>query len=320
MSKDFIHPPCKRFGRTIFENTGFNTVRAHHSLQKDGCTRIQSLKFLARKNCKMDSSIIMMGPKKHNILKLRTNKDLCINGWDYGEKQYETKEQNRDSLIEQIRKGDEIMQKLEKYDDKIREINLYNFGYQDRFIQLINNQFKLPQDKQQKIDKIQALKKQMKKIHKQNQETLTKISQQDIDPIDSTSRIMSSSKQSNYYQLPNYSECYSIIKKCDTENNLKSRETESPNLKPIQDSKNKIFANYIKRVSKQNSQPVILSNRTSVKNNWKPLKNLLLCSGIQLGETKTQTRNKNYYTQTVFFPSESNIAKYCSLQQSQCQF
>jgi len=43
MSKDFIHPPCKRFGRTVFENTGFNTVRAHHSLQKDGCTRMESL-------------------------------------------------------------------------------------------------------------------------------------------------------------------------------------------------------------------------------------------------------------------------------------
>ncbi|CAD8206740.1 unnamed protein product [Paramecium pentaurelia] len=319
MSKDFIHPPCKRFGRTVFENTGFNTVRAHHSLQKDGCTRMESLKFLARKNCKIDASIILMGPKKHNILRFKPNKNLCINGWDYGEKQYETKEPNRDTLIEQIRNGDEIMKKLEDYDDKMREKNLYNFGYQDRFVQLISNQFKLPQNKEQKIQKILALKKQMRKINKQNQETLTKISQQDIEIVDSTSRMMSSTKRSNY-QLPIYSENDSIIQKCDTENNLKSRETESPNLKSITDFKNKIFGNYIKRVSKQNSQPTLLSTQTSYRQHCKPLRNLLLCSGIQLGESKTNIRDKSYYTRAVFFPTESNIAKHCSLQQSQYQF
>ncbi|CAD8117821.1 unnamed protein product [Paramecium sonneborni] len=320
MSKDFIYPPCKRFGKTTFENSGINTVRAHYSLQKNGCTRNQSLKFLARKNCKIDASIILMGPKKHNILRFKPNKDLCINGWDYGEKLYETKEPNRDTLIEQIRKGDEIMSKLEKYDDQMRELNLYNFGYHDRFIQLINNQFKLPQDKHKKIDKILALKKQMRKINKQNQEIFTtKISQQDIEHVDSSSRMMSSTKRSNY-QFPIYSECDSIIQKCDTENNLKSRETESPNLKSISDFKNKIFGNYLKRVNKQNSQPTILSNQTSFRHKCKPLRNLLLCSGIQLGECKTQTKDKSYYTRTVFFPSESNQPKHCSLQQSQCQF
>lgn len=49
MSKDFIHPPCKRFGKTAFENRGFNTVRAHHSLQKDGCTRMESLVMIVYK-------------------------------------------------------------------------------------------------------------------------------------------------------------------------------------------------------------------------------------------------------------------------------
>lgn len=43
MSKDFINPPCKRFRRTTYDNMGFNTVRAHHSLTKDGCSRLESL-------------------------------------------------------------------------------------------------------------------------------------------------------------------------------------------------------------------------------------------------------------------------------------
>lgn len=43
MSKDFINPPCKRFRRTTYDNLGFNTVRAHHSLTKDGCSRLESL-------------------------------------------------------------------------------------------------------------------------------------------------------------------------------------------------------------------------------------------------------------------------------------
>lgn len=32
MSKNFIVPPCKRFGATHYDTIGYNTVRAHHSL------------------------------------------------------------------------------------------------------------------------------------------------------------------------------------------------------------------------------------------------------------------------------------------------
>lgn len=33
----------------------------------------------------MDATINWMGPKNHNILKLRHDKYLCVNGWDYSE-------------------------------------------------------------------------------------------------------------------------------------------------------------------------------------------------------------------------------------------
>lgn len=43
MSHDFLNPPCKRFGGTHYDNMGYNIVRAHHSLQTNGCSRMQSL-------------------------------------------------------------------------------------------------------------------------------------------------------------------------------------------------------------------------------------------------------------------------------------
>lgn len=43
MSHDFLNPPCKRFGGTHYDNTGYNIVRAHQSLQTHGCSRMQSI-------------------------------------------------------------------------------------------------------------------------------------------------------------------------------------------------------------------------------------------------------------------------------------